>query len=133
MTFVTFPSQIASWETKLPLAFPLGVLEKDRAYYCFIRTLTLPVAAQNQYLAIVAELDTSVGVFETPLEAKYFPSVNGMVFSIAIPDSDWDNEVGVTILLFPKEFGRGTAFAKELEIEVFYDDQEQKNIAIPVG
>lgn len=133
MALVSLGDRMASWDTKAPLVFPSIQGKKNRAYLFFVQQALPARATRNQYLAVLAQLETSYGTFETPLECKYFPGFAPLVFSVAIPNASWDADVNVQISLLPKEFKPGSATEKTIEIELAYEDDELRNVVFPCG
>lgn len=126
-------SNVADWNTKDSLLFPSVEVEEGKAYAFFLQQETSPVATANQYCAVVAILNTSFGVFEAPLEAKYFPGLRGLIFSVAIPKASWDKEIELQMLLLPKEFKKGSATDKSITIQLSWDDKDIGDPSYPAG
>lgn len=133
MARVALGDRLADWDTKAPLVFPSIEGRKNRAYLFFVQQALPARATRNQYLAVIAQLETSYGTFETPLECKYFPGFVGLAFSVAIPNADWDRDVSVQITLLPKEFKPRSATEKQIEIELSYEDDALRGVVFPIG
>lgn len=132
MAKVALGDRQADWLTKQALVYPWVDGRKNRAYLFFLDQATPKRETTNQYLAVVAEIETSFGSYLTPLECKYFPGLTGLLFSVAVPNASWDRNVRLRILLLPKEFKPGSATEKQLEIELSYDDDALRDISFPV-
>lgn len=122
-----------NWNTKTRVTYNAVTIQKDRALLFFLQQPPPQTTTTNQYLAVVASLGTSYGEFEVPLECKYFPGSAGIMFAVAVPDADYDKDVNVTVSVLPKEFKPGSASVKQLDFELFYDDELQKEIVYPVS
>lgn len=133
MALVTLGDRLADWDTREKLVFPEVRGRKDRSYLFFLNQANTPVETANQYLGIVVLLKTSFGTYQTPLKGKYFPGLDGLVFAVGIPDADWRRRVDMQIVLLPREFKKGTATVKQMEIELSYDDEALRNVVFPAG
>lgn len=124
----------ANWFSRELLQFDEYSVKRDKAYLLFLDAVGAPVPeTKHQYLALTARLRTSYGTYQTPLEAKYFPSPDGLLFSVAIPKADYDDNVGMTVIAFPKEFYRGTATDPILDVRLRIEEKELKAGDVLVG
>lgn len=121
MAQIDLGTQRASWTTKTPLTFIAGTVQKNRSYLFYLLQPGSPIATRNQYLAVVATIGTTFGSYETPLEAKWFPGQNGLLFVVGIPRGTFAQNVDLQITLLPKEFKPGSASVKNLDVQVFRD------------
>lgn len=133
MTQINLMTAIADWDTKASITTPAVVVRKGRGVVFFIDAPVLTATTTNQYLAVVGALGTSYGTYQTPLECKYFPQPQGIMFVVVVPNIDYDRNVDVSLLLLPKEFKAGTATDKQVEILISYDDDFITNESAPIG
>jgi hypothetical protein len=133
MAQISLFTGVADWTTKVSLVTPAVSARKDRGVLFFVQQQGVPVDTRNQYLAVVARLTTSYGIYETPLEAKYFPGPFGIMLIVAIPNADFDRNVDCQLELLPKEFKPGSRSDDTVAIEVLYDDDLQSGVVVPIG
>jgi hypothetical protein len=133
MVQISLFSGVADWTTRDPLVTPAVAARKDRGVLFFVQQQGAPVDTTNQYLAVVARLSTSYGIYETPLEAKYFPGPFGIMLIVVIPNGDFDRDVDCQLELLPKEFKPGSRSNDTVSIEVLYDDNFQSGVVAPIG
>lgn len=133
MALVSLGQRLADWTTKAPVVFNSVTIPKDRGLLLFLQQSPPAIDTTNQYLALAARLTTSYGIFQTPLEAKYFPTTDGIIFIVVIPDADYDRNVGVELLALPKEFKPGSRSSDALTLEAFYDDDLVRGIAAAIA
>lgn len=133
MALIQLGDRTADWSTKARVSFDPVTVRKDRGVLFFLRTLPPVVSPRNQYLAVVATLSTSYGEYETPLECKYFPSGTGIMFVVAVPDADYARDVPITISVLPKEFKPGSATNQTLPLQLAYEDDLLRDVAVPIA
>lgn len=133
MTQVSLGVAAADWNTKARIGFPPVEVRKGRAVMFFLEQPGVGVDTANQYLAVIAILLSSYGRYELPLECKYFPGQDGIMFAVPVPDIDYDRDVDVEINLLPKEFKAGTATVKSLNVELSYDDDLLNNESVSIN
>ena len=133
MTQVSLFTGTADWTTKASLVTPAVSARRDRGVLFFIQQQGTPVVTTNQYIAVVGRLTTSYGIYETPLEAKYFPGPFGIMLIVGIPNADFDRDVDCQLELLPKEFKPGSRSNDTVDIEVLYDDELIRDVVVPIG
>lgn len=133
MVLVSLGQRTADWTTKAPAVFNPVTVRKDRGLLFFLQQPAPGVNTTNQYLALIARLSTSYGMFQTPLEAKYFPTTDGIMFIVGIPDADYDSDIAVELIALPKEFKPGSRSTNLLTLEAFYDDEFVRDVVVPIA
>lgn len=123
----------ADWVSRATLVTPAVSAQRDRGVLFFIQQQGSPVVTTNQYLTVVARVTTTYGIYETPLEAKYFPGQFGIMLIVGIPNADFDRNVDVQLVMLPKEFKPGSRSNDTVDIEVLYDDALISDTVVPVG
>lgn len=133
MTLQSLGTQTADWTTKATLTFGPVPARSDRGVAFVVLQSGPPVITRNQYVVATGLLEYSIGTFETPLESKWFPGVNGQLIVVAVPELDAAIPVNVSLLLFPKEFKPGSRLVDTVQTEVFFDDQYLLDVVVPMG
>lgn len=133
MSQVSLFTGTADWTTRAALVTPAVSARRDSGVLFFVQQQGTPVVTTNQYLAVVARLTTSYGIYETPLEAKYFPGPFGIMLIVGIPNADFDRNVDAQLLLLPKEFKPGSRSNDTVNIEVLYEDDLINDTVVPIG
>lgn len=131
MGLVSLGDRLADWDTKQAIEFPWVELKEDKAYLFFLDQALPKKATEFQYLVVLPEIRSDGETYQTALDCKYFPGLTKMVFSVVIPKSDLFKDPEVRIVLLPKEFKKGSAVEKQLDIELSYDDKELGDISFP--
>lgn len=131
MGLVSLGDRLADWEVKLPLEFPWVEVKEDKAYLFFLDQSAPRKATEFQYLVVLPEIRAEGETYQTSLDCKYFPGLTKMVFSVVVPKTDLFKDPEVRILLLPKEFKKGSAREKQLDIELSYDDEGLGDISFP--
>lgn len=83
---------------------------------------------ERQYLVVYAIFQKSIGTSKSPLKIKYFPDVISQEFSIAVSNGDFNNNVPTQVVMLPREFKPGTATVKTIDIQLGYDDDDNRDV-----
>lgn len=133
MVLQSLGTQTADWITKNPITYGTVAGRRDRGIAFVITQPGPPVMTRNQYIVVTATLNYDIGVFETPLEAKWFPAGNGLLLVVAIPNLDAGLNVDVSLNLFPKEFKPGSRLVDTIQAEVFFEDDFLVDVVVPMA
>lgn len=131
MALIELGDRMANWETKRAIEFPWVELKEDKAYLFFLDQALPKRTTEYQYLVVLPEIRSDGETYQTALDCKYFPSLTKLVFSVVIPKTDLFKDPEVRIVLLPKEFKKGSAREKQIEIELSYDDKGLGDISFP--
>lgn len=131
MAIVSLGDREANWETKGVLIYPWVRLTEGKAYLFFLSQAEPTRETEFQYLVVLPEIRAQGETYQTAMDCKYFPGTTTMVFSVAIPDAEVFKDPEIRIVLLPKEFKKGSATIKSLDIELAYDNQEMGDLSFP--
>lgn len=131
MSLIQLGDRQADWVTRARLVFPWVSLDSEKSYLFFLDQAAPKQETTNQYLVVIPEIRENGAIYQTALDCKYFPGLTPMVFAVGYPKTDVFDKADVRITLLPKEFKKGSATAKQLEIELSYDDKEADKLSFP--
>lgn len=133
MALVSVGTLTANFDTRDEMLFPEIAVKKDTGYLLFARTVPISVNTPDQYLLIIPVIESEYGVFESPLDCKFFPKERGYQFTVGVPDSDADKDQQLRILMLPREFVRGRGQVRSFDVELLFEDDKELDSTVPVG
>ncbi len=120
------------WVSKDAVEFQSVQVKEGRSYLFFLK-VDPTTTTRNQYLAVIASFSTAEGEVELPLECKYFPNGQLLLVPVSVPGVDLFKDVPLKIVVLPKEFKKGSATEKLLDIELLFEEKEQDKGVYVIG
>lgn len=123
MAIVLLDTKPASFKDRARIDFGPFVNRAGRSHMYFLQLVTPGANADGGYFNVNARHANSGDNIRTPLITKFFPTTTKQAFLIPVFRIRDTANQRILVQVSPKEFYRGAAETRDVEISLFYEDE----------
>lgn len=124
MAIVLLDTQTASFKTRARLDFGPFIHRRDRAFLYYLQMITPNAVLDGAYFNVNSRFANGGDNIRSPLICKFFPTTTKMGFLVKVPRIRDTNNQQILIQVAPKEFFRKADTTPEVEISLFWEDDQ---------
>lgn len=125
MAIVLLGTQTANLKTRDRLDFGPFTHRQDRAFLYYLEMVTPNAQLEGVYFNVNSRFANSGDNIRSPLICKFFPTATKMGFMVKVPRIRDTNNQQILIQVSPKEFFRRADITPEVDISLFWEDDQE--------
>jgi len=124
MAIELLETKTANFKTRERLDFGPFIHREGRAYMYYLQMVTPNAQLDGAYFVVNSRFANSGDNIRSPMICKFFPTTTKSAFLLKVPRIRDTNNQQVLIQLLPKEFYRNATTTEQVDVSLFWEDDE---------